>query len=172
MRARRLVLALLLAAAAALGGAAVARRGAGPGSSPGRGGVPGLRVATVARVIDGDTIVLDDGEHVRYIGMDTPESVRPDTPVQCWAERASRDNARLIDGVRVRLRYDAEREDRYGRTLAYVYRARDGLFVNADLVRRGDARVMTIPPNTEHVGLFRRLATRARSRSRGLWGAC
>jgi micrococcal nuclease len=109
---------------------------------------------------------------VRYIGMDTPESVEPGTPVQCWAKAAGRENERLIEGRRVRLRYDAERHDRYGRTLAYVYRASDGLFVNAELVRRGDARVMTIPPNVEHESLFRRLAARARRAHRGLWGAC
>ena len=73
---------------------------------------------------------------VRYIGVDTPESVKPGTPVQCFAKAASHFNERLVDGQRVRLRFDAERRDRYGRLLAYVYRARDGLFVNAELVRR------------------------------------
>jgi micrococcal nuclease len=104
--------------------------------------------------------------------MDTPESVKPGTPVQCYAKAASHENERLVDGERVRLRYDAEREDRYGRTLAYVYRARDGVFVNAELVRRGYARQLTIPPNVAHAGLFGRLAARARERGRGLWRAC
>jgi micrococcal nuclease len=72
----------------------------------------------------------------------------------------------------VRLRYDAERRDRYGRTLAYVYRAGDGLFVNAELVRRGYATVLTIAPNVAHAALFRRLAARARRAGRGLWRAC
>jgi micrococcal nuclease len=126
----------------------------------------------VARVVDGDTIVLRGGERVRYIGMDTPESVEPGTPVQCYAKAAGRENERLVEGRRVLLRYDAERRDRYGRTLAYVYRARDGLFVNAELVRRGYARVLTIPPNVEHATLFHRLAARARATDRGLWGAC
>jgi micrococcal nuclease len=126
----------------------------------------------VARVVDGDTVVLRGGERVRYIGVDTPESVKPGTPVQCYAKAASHANERLVEGRRVRLRYDAEREDRYGRTLAYVYRASDGLFVNAELVRRGYARVLTIPPDDAHAGSFRRLAARARRAGRGLWGAC
>src|SRR6478752_8590167 len=101
----------------------------------------------VVRVVDGDTIQvqLDGGrtERVRYIGMDTPESVKPDTPVQCYAKAASAENKKLVQGERVKLVPDAEARDRYGRLLAYVYRERDGLFVNAELVRRGYARVLT-----------------------------
>jgi micrococcal nuclease len=72
----------------------------------------------------------------------------------------------------VRLRFDAERRDRYGRLLAYVYRARDGLFVNAQLVRRGYARTLTIPPNVAHADEFRRLAASARRHGAGLWSSC
>jgi micrococcal nuclease len=131
--------------------------------------------APVVRVVDGDTIRvgLPSGEEpVRYIGIDTPESVKPGAPVECFAKRASAYNERLVAGERVRLVYDIERRDRYGRLLAYVYRARDGLFVNAELVRRGYARQLTIPPNVEHEGLFRRLASTAREDDRGLWRAC
>src|ERR671932_2827222 len=141
---RRAVL-LLAALAAAFAGVTFAH--GGDGARP-RG------EARVQRVVDGDTIVLAGGERVRYIGMDTPESVKPGTPVQCYAKAASRENERLVAGQRVRLRFDAERRDRYGRTLAYVYRARDGLFVNAELVRRGYARVLTIPPDDRHAVLF------------------
>ena len=168
---RRLLTVLLAAAVVVVAGPALLRRvqdaGDGSGGAGARAGG-----ATVARVVDGDTIVLRGGERVRYIGMDTPESVKPGTPVQCYAKAAGRENERLVAGRRVRLRYDAERRDRYGRTLAYVYRARDGLFVNAELVRRGYARVLTIPPDDAHAGLFRRLAARAREARRGLWGAC
>ena len=166
---RRAVTVLVLATAAALGGPALLRelRGGDVGAGAREGGV-----AVVARVVDGDTIVLRGGERVRYIGMDTPESLKPGTPVQCYANAASRENERLVDGEHVRLRYDAERRDRYGRTLAYVYRARDGLFVNAELVRRGFARPLTIPPDVRHARLFRQLAARARAARRGLWGAC
>ena len=163
---RRLVLLLLLTAVAALGGGSLLRDSAGGGRPP-----AGAARAVVERVVDGDTIVLRGGERVRYIGMDTPESVKPGARVQCFARAASRANDRLVGGQRVRLRYDAERRDRYGRTLAYVHRARDGLFVNAALVRGGYARVLTIEPNDSHAGLFRRLALRARGAGRGLWGA-
>jgi micrococcal nuclease len=129
--------------------------------------------AKVVRAVDGDTIEVatpDGTEDVRYIGVDTPESVKPGTPVQCYAKRASHFNDRLVTGRAVRLRFDRERRDVYGRLLAYVYA--DGRFVNAELVRRGLARTLTIPPNTSHAGLFDRLASRAGRAGRGLWGAC
>jgi micrococcal nuclease len=129
----------------------------------------------VVRVVDGDTIhVAVDGrrEKVRYIGVDTPESVKPGTPVQCFAKRASAFNRRLVDGERVRLVLDDEPRDRYGRLLAYVYRVRDGRFVNAALVRGGYAQPLSIPPNVAHAKAFRRLASTARRGGRGLWSAC
>jgi micrococcal nuclease len=135
----------------------------------------GPTVGRVVRVVDGDTVhVRVDGrrEKVRYIGVDTPESVKPGTPVQCFAKRASAFNDRLVAGERVRLVTDAERRDRYGRLLAYVYRVRDGLFVNAELVRRGYAHPLTIPPNVAHAAGLRRLAAAARRDGRGLWSAC
>jgi micrococcal nuclease len=131
--------------------------------------------ATVQRVVDGDTIVVRVGgrsERVRYIGMDTPESVKPGTPVQCYAKAAAKENRVLVAGQEVRLVADAEARDRYGRLLAYVYRAEDGLFVNAELVRRGYARPLTIPPNVAHASEFRRLAASARRAGRGLWSRC
>jgi micrococcal nuclease len=143
---------------------------AAPGGSPER-----EDTGRVVRVVDGDTIHVRLGgveESLRYIGIDTPESVKPGTPVQCFAKRASAYNERLVDGERVRVVRDAEARDRYGRLLAYVYRARDGLFVNAELVRRGYAQPLTIPPNVAHAGEFRRLAAAARRAGRGLWSAC
>jgi micrococcal nuclease len=129
--------------------------------------------APVARVVDGDTIVVSlDGreEYVRYIGVDTPETVKPDTPVQCYGPRASDLNHRLVEGRTVRLVFDRERRDDYGRLLAYVYVG--SRFVNAALVRGGYARTLAIPPNTAHAGLFERLAGRAGQAGRGLWGGC
>jgi len=129
----------------------------------------------VVRVVDGDTIrvALPSGEEaVRYIGVDTPESVKPGSPVECFARRASAFNARLVEGERVRLVADVEARDRYDRRLAYVYRARDDLFVNAELVRRGYATVATYPPNVAHEGEFRLLAAHARLSGRGLWSQC
>ena len=121
---------------------------------------------------DGDTIrVVRDGrrEPVRYIGIDTPEAVMP---AECFGDAARSANFELVAGERVRLVVGAEARDRYGRLLAYVYRASDGLFVNAELLRRGYARVLTIPPNLEHAREFRALARATRRAGRGLWSAC
>ena len=87
------------------------------------GATPSL--ARVERVVDGDTILVRiDGrrERVRYIGIDTPESVKPGARVQCFGKAAAAANRRLVAGREVRLAYDAEARDRYGRLLAYVYR--------------------------------------------------
>ena len=133
-------------------------------------------VARVVRVVDGDTIAVrlhGRRERVRYIGVDTPESVKPGTPVQCYAKPASHFNERLVEGRRVRLRYGPEHYDRYGRVLAYVYLASDRhAFVNAELVRRGYARTLEIAPNTQFAGRFARLERRAQREGLGLWSAC
>jgi micrococcal nuclease len=131
--------------------------------------------AQVLRVVDGDTIrVRLDGrtERVRYIGVDTPESVKPGTAVQCFAKRAAAANAALVTGRSVRLVGDVEQRDRYGRLLAYVYREPDGAFVNARLVRDGYARTLTIAPNVAHARQLSQLARAARESGRGLWAAC
>jgi micrococcal nuclease len=150
----------------------------GCGSSGGSGNEGGLAagssvVARVVRVVDGDTIVASvDGEdeYVRYIGVDTPETVKPDTPVQCYGPRASDENHRLVEGRTVRLTFDQEARDDYGRLLAYVHVGKR--FVNAELVRGGYARTLAIEPNTSHVAEFQRLAAKAATAGRGLWGAC
>jgi micrococcal nuclease len=167
-----LVLFALLAAAGA--GALDGLLGRTGGS---RGGArPGATLdAAVTRVVDGDTVhvrIGDRAETVRYIGMDTPETVKPNTPVQCFGRAASEANHHLVDGQRVRLRLDAEPRDRYGRLLAYVYRRRDGLFVNAALVRGGFATILTIAPNVRHVAALGALERRARRQRRGLWSTC
>jgi micrococcal nuclease len=141
-------------------------------SDPGGAG-PAAVAAYVTRAIDGDTIearIDGEAEDVRYIGVDTPETVKPDTPVQCFGPRASAANHRLVEGRRVRLVFGVERRDVYGRLLAYVYLGRR--FVNATLVRRGLARTLTIPPNDRFAPLLRRLELRAARAGRGLWGAC
>lgn len=129
--------------------------------------------ARVVRVVDGDTIVASvDGhdEYVRYIGVDTPETVKPDTPVQCYGPNASEQNHRLVEGRTVRLVFDREQRDDYGRLLAYVYAG--SRFVNGQLVRGGFARTLAIAPNTSHAGQLARLARSAANAGRGLWGAC
>jgi micrococcal nuclease len=175
MRRRPSSLLVLLAAAVA---AALAAAGWSRDRSDGAGGGAGSsQLARVERVVDGDTIVvrLERGgarERVRYIGVDTPESVKPDTPVQCYAKAAARENARLVAGRRVRLIRDVEERDRFGRLLAYVVRVDDGRSVNAALVRGGFAQPLTIPPNVRNAERYRALAAQARRARRGLWGAC
>jgi len=164
MRRSLLLLALSLVALAG------AWSGRGGDAAPARD-----RIGRVVRVVDGDTIAValaGRAERVRYIGIDTPESVKPNTPVQCYAHRAAAENARLVARERVRLVLDAEPRDRFGRLLAYVYRVRDGRFVNAELVRGGFARTLTIAPNVRFAGRFRALAAQARRAHRGLWSAC
>jgi micrococcal nuclease len=124
-------------------------------------------------VVDGDTIELVGGERVRFIGMDTPETVDPKRPAGCYGKEASRFTSSLLPpGTPVRMVGDVEQRDRYGRLLAYVYRRADGLFVNAELLRRGFAQVLTIPPNVAHTDEFVAIAGQAREGSQGLWGAC
>jgi micrococcal nuclease len=130
------------------------------------------RDVSVERVVDGDTIVVSDGERVRLIGIDTPETVDPRKPVQCFGREASDRTKELLPaGTAMRLVSDVEPTDRYGRTLAYVYRADDGLFVNAALVADGYALTATYPPNVAHAEELAALASQAREEGRGLWSA-
>ena len=141
----------------------------GPGGDEPRDGI----VVSVADVVDGDTIeVLIDGreEDVRYIGVDTPESVKPGSPVECFGPEASEYNERLVGGRQVRLDFGPERRDDYGRLLAYIYLG--DRFVNAALVRGGYATTLTIAPNDRFAPLFDRLEQEAGNAGRGLWGEC
>ena len=127
----------------------------------------------VTRVVDGDTVEVElegEVEDVRYIGVDTPETVKPGAPVDCFGPQASSFNHRLVERRRVRLVFDAERRDRYDRLLAYVYLG--DRFVNAELVRRGLARTLEIPPNDRFAERLKRLEIAAARAGRGLWGAC
>jgi micrococcal nuclease len=132
--------------------------------------------ATVTRVVDGDTIHARVGGHdetIRLIGIDTPETVKPNTPIQCFGEEASRHTkALLAPRTSIRLERDAEARDDYGRLLAYVYRADDGMFVNLELASDGFAVPLTIPPNVAHTDEFVAAAADARRAGRGLWSAC
>lgn len=129
--------------------------------------------AVVTRVVDGDTIeVRYRGRTitVRLIGIDTPETVAPGQPVECYGPAASAFTERELEGRRVRLEFDVERIDRYGRTLAYVWRG--GELFNETLVRRGYAVVTTYPPNVRYVERFLAAQRAARSHERGVWGVC
>jgi micrococcal nuclease len=144
-----------------------------PWESGGQDEGPAEATVAVTRVVDGDTIEVRLGgreEDVRLIGVDTPETVKPGTPVQCFGPRASHFTKQLLEGRRVRLVFGVERHDVYGRLLAYLYLGRR--FVNPILVRRGLARSLTIPPNDRFARRFRRLELGAARAGRGLWGAC
>ena len=132
--------------------------------------------ATVVRVVDGDTIDLRFGgttERVRLIGIDTPETVKPNTPVQCYGPEASAHTKALLPkGTAVTVERDLEPRDTYGRLLLYVHRASDHLFVNLDLAQGGFARPLTIAPNTAHEADFAAAVAAAQAGKVGLWGAC
>jgi micrococcal nuclease len=145
----------------------------------------GYELATVRRVVDGDTIdVAITGRiegpgagltqvghvyRVRLLGIDTPETVKPDTPVQCYGHQASAATAALLQGRSVRLVKDVEETDQYDRLLRYVYIG--GEIANARLVANGYAYVLTYPPNVRHAELFVSLARQAREAGLGLWAS-
>ena len=132
--------------------------------------------AVVEVVIDGDTVdvrIDGDDERVRLIGIDTPETKRPDTPVECFGPEATAFTQSLLaPGTAVRLERDVVGRDDYGRILAYVYRANDGILVNYEIVRQGYARPLTIPPNVAHSDLFVEAARAAERDDAGLWSGC
>jgi micrococcal nuclease len=132
--------------------------------------------AIMVRDVDGDTIdvtISGHAERVRLIGIDTPETKKPDTPIQCYGEEASAYTSSLLaKGTPLRLERDVVARDDYGRLLAYVYRAGDGLFVNLDVIAKGYARVLTIKPNTAHMPDFVAAATAAEINGLGLWSSC
>lgn len=122
-------------------------------------------VVAVDRVVDGDTAkVFYEGrsEYVRYIGIDTPETVKPGASVECFGPQASRFNAGWIEDRKVRLVFDRERRDHYGRLLAYIY-VGDTL-LNAEILRRGYGTALEIPPNTARAAQFRRIEAAASGR--------
>jgi micrococcal nuclease len=132
----------------------------------------------VVRAVDGDTleVAVDGGatETVRLIGVDTPETVKPDTPVQCFGPQASAFEHRTVEGRRVRLLVGVEPRDVYGRLLAYVWvegRPRER-FLEVELLRRGLARTLTFHPNDRFADRFEALEQKAARSGKGLWNAC
>jgi len=119
------------------------------------------------RVVDGDTIVLDGNEKVRLIGVDTPETKDPRKPVQYFGKEASEFTKRMVEGKKVRLDYDWQRKDKYGRTLAYVY-LEDGTFLNAEIIKQGYGHAYTVFP-FKYLEEFRQHEREARENQRGLW---
>jgi len=130
-------------------------------------GVPIL----VRRVIDGDTIELINGDRVRYVGMDTPEEVDPDKPVQCFAAEGAERNKELVEGKMVTLREDVSHYDLHGRWLAFIYLA-DGTFVNLELVKEGFAFSYPYPPDITKADEFAAAEAEAEKEGIGLWAKC
>ena len=132
--------------------------------------------ATVEHVIDGDTLVVDIGgveEHVRLIGIDTPETVAPERPVECWGPEASARTKELLPpGTALLLERDVEARDDFGRLLAYVTKVDDDTFVNLQLVEEGAADARSYPPNTARQPELDAAEQRARAAGAGMWGAC
>lgn len=125
----------------------------------------------IARVIDGDTIELEGGTRVRFIGVDTPEVVDSRKAVQCFGPEASANTKELLAGGSVILERDITDTDVYGRLLRYVYLP-DGTFVNLKLVADGYAYANTYPPDVRHAEEFVAAQAAARAAGRGLWGSC
>jgi micrococcal nuclease len=135
---------------------------------------PAGEQAQAIRVVDGDTIEVSMAGttyRVRYIGVDTPETVDPRRPVGCYGREASERNRQLVEGKTVELEKDVSETDKYDRLLRYVWV--DGEMVNATLVREGYAMASTYPPDVKYQELFQSLQQEARDAGRGLWGpAC
>jgi micrococcal nuclease len=126
------------------------------------------RLFHVKRVVDGDTLLLDSGERVRLIGIDTPESVKPDTPPEPYGHEASEFTKGLAEGRDVRLEFDTHREDQYGRTLAYVYLG--DLLLNEEIVRQGFSRAETrFHFRSDFQKRFLTAEAEAREAHRGIW---
>lgn len=135
----------------------------------------------VRRVVDGDTVQLENGQRLRLIGIDTPEMHESDKligdsrrtkqdihTIKRLGRKAYEFTKNLVESKRVSLEFDVEKYDRYKRLLAYVY-LKDGTFVNAKIVEEGYASLMTIPPNVKYADLFLRLYQQARADKKGLW---
>lgn len=136
-------------------------------------GIDGER-AYVTKVIDGDTFEIE-GATVRFIGIDTPETVDPRRPVDCFGKEASNETKSLLNGKLVILQKDISEKDKYGRLLRYVFLPlNDGrtLFVDDYLVREGFAKVYTYPPDVKYNEQLREAEKEARENNRGLWGRC
>jgi len=138
-------------------------------TKPNVGGVQ-TETVKVTRVIDGDTIEIEGGERVRYIGIDTPETVDPRTTVQCYGKEASNKNKELVEGKEVRLEKDVSETDKYDRLLRYIWIG--DTLINEVLVKEGFAYSSSYPPDVKYQDRFIAAQKEARNNNRGLWGTC
>jgi len=124
----------------------------------------------VIRVIDGDTVELKNGERLRYNDIDTPETVHPNKPIECYGPEASAKNKELVEGEIVSVELGNPKKDRYGRLLGYVYV--NELFVNAELVKGGYAEVNSYGNPGSMLSSLIDIEKNAKQEMKGLWGAC
>jgi len=134
-------------------------------------------LALVTKVIDGDTVELEGGLRVRYIGVDTPETVHPQKAIECFGREAAIKNKELVEGKIVELEKDVSQTDKYGRLLRYVYRPTteapgDQIFVNDYLVREGYALASSFPPDIKYQNMIVEAQKEAQENNRGLWSTC
>lgn len=175
--------ALLLLLAVLLCGCAESSPAASGGESGGESGGPEQIVgrypalkdkpystANVKRVVDGDTFETANGDKVRLIGMNTPETVKPDSPVEAYGKEASAYTKKRLSGKTVYLFADAGDKDKYGRLLRYVFIEGETEMFNETLLREGYANTMTVPPNVMFAESFVKIERDARNDGRGLWG--
>jgi len=135
------------------------------------------QLVRVTRVIDGDTIELENGQKVRYIGIDTPELNNSRQSKDCFAQQAKEKNQELVEGKLIELKKDVSETDKYGRLLRYVFLSagsatNEALFINAYLVQEGYAYATTFPPDVAYSELFLQLQKTAREEMKGMWKAC
>lgn len=130
--------------------------------------------AKVSRIIDGDTIQLESGQKVRYIGIDTPETVDPRRDPQCFGKEASLRNQELIENKEIYLEKDVSETDRYGRLLRYIYLEENDISINEQLVKEGYAVASSYPPDVKYQEKFKTAEQEARENQKGLWqeGVC
>ena len=127
----------------------------------------------VTKIVDGDTFWIDDGTakgiKVRLIGIDAPESRKTFKKQMGYFGKESKNHlTNLLKGKKVKLEFDVDTHDQYGRMLAYAY-TENGIFINADLLKNGFAVIMTIPPNVKYADQFLELQQKARETKKGLW---
>lgn len=131
---------------------------------------PNLVQYKVIRVIDGDTVELKNGERLRYNDIDTPETVHPSKPIECYGPEASAKNEELVEGKIILVELGNPRKDKYGRLLGYVYV--DDVFVNAELVKGGYAEVNSYGNPGSKIDELINIERDAKRQSVGLWDSC
>lgn len=136
-----------------------------------------VELVEVARIVDGDTVVLSDNRTVRYLNIDTPETKKPGTPIQCFGPEASQMNKSLVEGKKVVIKADKEFQDKYDRELRFIFLEGENVdnvenSINARLVRMGFARASIYEPNSTYADVFYKLERQAKSENLGIWKNC